>query len=86
MARKVRSDKKMSEPKYQGSIPPQPELTKKNHEALHTKAAQPLKPETKKKQTSVAHLSDGCNSVTFDKPVKGLPIMKTLAFVSIFLS
>jgi hypothetical protein len=39
----------MNEVKYKGSIPPQPELTKNRFEALLTKAAQPLKPETKEK-------------------------------------
>jgi len=47
MPRKVRSDKKMSEVKYKGSIPPQPELTKGRFEALLTKSAQPLKPDLK---------------------------------------
>jgi hypothetical protein len=49
MAKKIRSDKKVNEVKYKGSIPPQPELTKKRFEALLTKAAQPLKPEIKEK-------------------------------------
>ena len=40
--RKIRSDKKMNEViKYHGSIPPQPELTKKRFEAFLTKAIQP---------------------------------------------
>jgi hypothetical protein len=47
--RKVRGDKKVNEMKYKGSIPPQPELTKKRFEALLVKSAQPLKPETKEK-------------------------------------
>lgn len=49
MPKKIRSGKKVGESKYQGSIPPQPELTKRRFEALLTKAAQPLKPEIKEK-------------------------------------
>jgi len=47
--RKVRSDKKVNEVKYKGSIPPQPPLTKKRFEALLIKSAQPLKPDSKEK-------------------------------------
>jgi hypothetical protein len=46
MPRKIRSDKKVNEVKYKGSIRPQPELNKKRFEALLTKAAQPLKPDS----------------------------------------
>ena len=49
MPRKVRSDKKVNGIKYQGSISPQPLLTKKRFEMLLTKSAQPLKPEIKEK-------------------------------------
>jgi hypothetical protein len=45
-------------------------LTKKRFEALLTKAAQPLKPDSKVKGTSESRPSDGCTSVTLDEPVK----------------
>ena len=48
-SRKIRSDKKMGEVKYKGSIPPQPPLTKGRFEALLTKSAQPLKLDSKEK-------------------------------------
>jgi len=41
--RKIRSDMKVSEVKYQGSMPPQPTLTKKRFEALLVKGAPPKK-------------------------------------------
>ncbi len=58
--RKIRSDKKMSELKYKGSIPPQPPLTRERFTGLLTKSAQPLKPDSRVKGTSESHLSDGC--------------------------
>jgi hypothetical protein len=57
--RKIRSDMKVGEVKYQGSISPQPPLTKKRFEALLTKSAQPLKPDSKVKGTSESRPSDG---------------------------
>jgi len=60
MAKKIRGDRKMSDIKYQGSMPPQPPLTRERFMGLLTKSAQPLKPDLKVKGTSVAHLSDGC--------------------------
>lgn len=58
MPKKIRSDKKMNEQKYKGSIPPQPTLTKRRFEALLTKSAQPLKPDSKVKGTSESRPSD----------------------------
>jgi hypothetical protein len=45
----IRSDKKIGEMKYKGSIPPQPPLTRERFMGLLTKSAQPLKPEIKEK-------------------------------------
>jgi len=60
-SRKVRSDIKVNEiSKYSSKIPPQPPLTKKRFEALLTKAAQPLKPDSKVKETLAVRPSDGC--------------------------
>ena len=57
--RKIRSDKKVNELKYKGSIPPQPPLTRERFMGLLTKSAQPLKLDSKVKGTSESHLSDG---------------------------
>lgn len=59
MAKKIRSDRKMSDIKYQGSMPPQPPLTRERFMGLLTKSAQPLKPDSKGIRTSESHLSDG---------------------------
>ena len=62
MPRKVRSDKKVGDVKYQGSIPPQPPLTRERFMGLLTKSAQPLKPDSKGIRTSESHLSDDCTN------------------------
>ena len=61
MPKKIRSDKRLGELKYKGSIPPQPPLTRERFMGLLTKSAQPLKPDSKVKGTSEFHLSDGCS-------------------------
>ena len=60
LGRKIRSENKVSELKYKGSIPPQPPLTRERFMGLLTKSAQPLKPVLRETGTSESHLSDGC--------------------------
>jgi len=61
MAKKIRSDKKLGELKYKGSMPPQPPLTRERFMGLLMKSAQPVKLDSKVKGTLESHLSDGCS-------------------------
>jgi len=87
MPKKIRSDKKLRDSKYQGSIPSQPPLTKKCFEALLTKSAQPLKPDSKVKGTTEFHLSDGCTDkcTSQDKTISkeaDLPLWRQINLLS----